>query len=182
MARIACAYISENMANAMRHRTNGMWRFRCGALARRSRFARTDGPINERTERNDPSPPPARYSRRATCAGTAACQLPPKGLASREVHPDAIRSTTTRASLPVLIRRPVDCLRGAVRPVNVPETPAISPALRPLPLAVASVGYDAHGIPRDRWRVAQMFYIGQAVLPERGSAVSTPTDGFAAHT
>src|SRR5215470_12901941 len=58
---------------------------------------RTDGPLNKR---NNLSPPPARHSRRATCAGTAACQLPPKGLASREVHPDAIRSTTTCASLP----------------------------------------------------------------------------------
>jgi len=31
------------------------------------------------------------------------------------------------------------------RPVNAPEAPTISPALRPMPLAVAGVGYVARG-------------------------------------
>jgi hypothetical protein len=34
---------------------------------------------------------------------------------------------------------------GADQPVNVPETPTISPALRPMPLAVTNVGYAARG-------------------------------------
>src|SRR5689334_2750921 len=72
----------------------------------------------------------------------------------RGLHLGRFTLTPSGALLPVhpyrvLIRRPVDCLRGAVRPVNVPEAPTISSALRPLPLAVASVGYEAHGIPRD---------------------------------
>ena len=38
---------------------------------------------------------------------------------------------------------------GADQPVNAPETPTISPALRPLPLAVASVGCVAREYSRD---------------------------------
>src|SRR5262249_35026127 len=96
MARIACAYLSENMANAMRHRTNDMWLFRRGALAWRGHFARTDGSSNAKQHIAASSQiRQASDMRRDGSVSTA-----PKGLASREVHPDAIRSTTTRASLP----------------------------------------------------------------------------------
>ena len=43
---------------------------------------------------------------------------------------------------------------GADQPVNAPEAPTISPALRPMPLAVASVGYAA----RDYSRDSSLFY------------------------
>jgi hypothetical protein len=38
---------------------------------------------------------------------------------------------------------------GAAQPVNAPETPTISPALRPLPLALTSVGRAARSYLRD---------------------------------
>src|SRR5258708_7474964 len=50
-----------------------------------------------------------------------------------------------RIPYPVRIGRPADNQSGAVRPVNVPEAPTMSPAVRPLPLAVARVGYAARG-------------------------------------
>ena len=57
----------------------------------------------------------------------------------------ACRPRFLRIPSPVRIGRPVDHQRGAVRPVSVPETPTVSPAVRPLSLAVASVRYDARG-------------------------------------
>lgn len=58
----------------------------------------------------------------------------------------AIKSGHVPPSLyPVCIGRPVDNQSGAVRPVNALETPTVSPALRPLSLAVASAECAARG-------------------------------------
>src|SRR5262245_36634689 len=56
----------------------------------------------------------------------------PKG----DLHLERITLTPSGALLPVhpysvRIGRPVDCLRGAVQPVNVPETPTIPPTSEP---------------------------------------------------
>src|SRR5262252_5747330 len=68
----------------------------------------------------------------------------------------------------VRIRRWVDNQRGAVRPVNAPETPTISLALRPLPLAVTSVGRAA----RDYSRDSSLFCHKQTETERRSGATS----------
>jgi hypothetical protein len=58
---------------------------------------------------------------------------------------------------------------GADQPVNAPETPTISPALRPLPLALTSVGRAARRYLRDN----ALFCRKQAAT-ERSGAIAPP--------
>ena len=59
--------------------------------------------------------------------------------------------------------------RGAAQPVNAPETPTVSPALRPLPLALSSVGRAAR-----RYLHDSALFCRKQTAAERSGAIAPP--------
>jgi hypothetical protein len=102
---------------------------------------------------------------------------------ARGLHLGRFTLTPSGALLPVhpyrvRIRRPVDCLRGAVRPVDVQAAPTIplapgrfGPQARSLPLDVTTLRTRLAVTPRDSSNRAQVFYIWQVESSQKGGAL-----------